>query len=124
MDNSFYTYIVIFLSSTFSIISVQEEYLGGFKDIAIVESSNNVDASDSFTKIKYLTSASLESHIILENFNIENVLEVETEIDSSHLHSSPLINNFRYCMTSTYNIYTVGIMRIEFLDIFSPPPNS
>jgi hypothetical protein len=124
MDNSFDTYILIFLISTFSLMSVEVEYLDDLRDVSKVESSNDVHVTNSLIKFKYQINTPLQSHTNFENFNMANLLENETEIFSSDLHSSPLINNFRYCMTSTYNIYTVGIMRIEFLDIFSPPPNS
>jgi hypothetical protein len=62
---------------------------------------------------------------LIENFDLENEVETETDILPSIEFTSCYFNfnNLQCLFLNVYSTYSCATIKVEFLDIFSPPPN-
>ena len=107
-----------------SIIGAQEIYVDNFSSNVIAETCADFYSEEDLTDGEVVKVELADEQSLFDNFNIENELEVETEVVSSAVPSDVQHNTSYYYITSAYKMHAVEMIRVEFLDIFSPPPNS
>lgn len=123
------TYLLLVVTCSFFLMSMKELHLDNFvkaksKEItkAFIRSDNNC----SVVQAKSNHTFPISNILLIENFDLENEVEIEIDdlptIDLTPEHFS-LTNNIQRVFLSVYSTYSFTVIKIEFLDIFSPPPN-
>lgn len=95
------------------------------QQIEITKKSAGSRNSCSFIDTTHTTFPVTESSLI-ENFGLENEIEVETDLLPTIEFTSGYFNNLTnlQCLfLNVYSTYSCIVIKVEFLDIFSPPPN-
>lgn len=127
MIRSFSTYLLLIITCSFFTMGLNKIYLDNFVKIQISETVKTTNSStQNCTFINIMSSSFPEKERSLTgNFDIENEVEVETDVlptiefDPSNFNLKSLQSLF----LNVYTIYFYTVIKAEFLDIFSPPPN-
>jgi hypothetical protein len=122
------TYLLLIMTCSFFLMSVNAMHLDNFN---IVQSNEKVapaamDASDNcfFMNSKEHTLPINQTPLI-ENFDFENEVEVEIDVlpTVGFVPSYFKINYLQNLFLNAFTTYSFTVFKVEFLDIFSPPPN-
>ena len=120
------TYLLLIITCSFLIMSLNGFHLDNFAEN---QNTQTIPASISSTdncslNTKGQTFPAKETSLAV-NFDLENEVEAETDALPtvellSHYFS---FNNCQSHFLNVYSTYSFTVIKIEFLDIFSPPPN-
>ena len=121
------TYLLLIITCSFFKMGVNTINFDNFVEIQIseiVKTTNNATQNCTFINTMNNTFPEKERSLI-GNFDIENEVEVETDVLPS-IEYNPCHFNLKSIQSlflSVYTTYFSTIIKVEFLDIFSPPPN-
>jgi hypothetical protein len=124
------TYLLLIITCLFLIMSLNGLHLDNSVKSGLSEISNALtDSHDNCTVVhpKGKHALPVQAKSLIKNFDVENEIEIETDGSVSAVDLIPDRFNFISLHNRFMNVYTTyacTIIKIEFLDIFSPPPNS
>lgn len=122
------TYLLLIITCSFLMMSLSGWHLDNFVKSQSAEiikvsilSSNNcsfIDATNQTLPAKEVSS-------FIGNFGLENEVEEETNVLPTIEFTSSCfnLNLLKSLFLNVYSTYSFTVIKIEFLDIFSPPPN-
>lgn len=122
------TYLLLIMTCSFFLMGLNGLHLDNFVK---TQRAETIKASTG-SEISNCSSIDVKGHTLpltetslLENFEMENEVEVETDLLPT-IECTPNffnLNNFQCLFLNVYSTYSFTSIKIEFLDIFSPPPN-
>jgi hypothetical protein len=121
------TYLLFIITCSFFVTGLNELHLDNFVKSASAEITKTpVKPSGNYCFIdaKSQTLPVKETPLI-EEFDLENEVEAETDLLPT-IECTPCYFNFSNpeCLfLNVYSAHSFTVVKIEFLDIFSPPPN-
>lgn len=125
MLHSLSTYLLLIMTCSFFLMSLNTIQLDNFVKVKSpeiakfsIETGNNclfIDAKGHTFPIKKSST--------IDNFDLENEVEVETDALSTIECVSTYFNYPKALFLNVYETCSCTVLKVEFLDIFSPPPN-
>lgn len=122
------TYLLFVVTCSFFLMGMHGLYLDNFvksTDADYTQVSIHTQHNHSFVDTAEHSLPIEHSNMLIENFDLENEVEVELDVLPS-IEIVPYyyhVKNLSGLFLNVYSAYSFTVIKIEFLDIFSPPPN-
>lgn len=123
------TYLLLIIACSFFMMGMKGLHLDNFvksQSVEITKASSTSGDNCSFIDTTNPIFPVRDISLIIENFEAENEVEEETDVLST-IELTPgyfNLNNQKCLFLNVYSTYSFAITKIDFLDIFSPPPNT
>ena len=120
------TYLLLIITCSFLIAGLNELHLDNFvKDQSTQITPVSIGSADNCFLTPQGKTFPAKKTTLITNFDLENEVEVETDALPT-IELVPQYFSFHTCQSlflNVYSTYSFTVIKVEFLDIFSPPPN-